>query len=123
MNGELAYNEKYVKTKIKSYKWKINTNFHNDKILKEDSHCVCLSVILIDSVLKMSKNYYPQAFVEEYKYIVKEKEVTGHITEDLETYSDEGNCDEENSDKENFIENVILKEQFWKYLFRRSNLY
>ena len=49
--------------------------------------------------------------------------MTGHITEDLETYSDEGNCDEENSDKENFIESVILKEQFWKYLFRRSNLY
>ena len=123
MNGEPAYNEKYVKTKIKSYKRKINTNFHNDKISKEDSHCACLSVILIDSVLKMSKNYYPQAFVEECKYIVKEKEVTGHITEDLETYSDEGNCDEESSDKENFIESVILKEQFWKYLFRRSNLY
>ena len=32
----------------------------------------------------MGKNYYPQVFLEEYKYIVKEKEVTWYITEDLE---------------------------------------
>ena len=29
---------------------------------KENCHCACLSVILIDSVCKMSKNYYPQVF-------------------------------------------------------------
>ena len=40
--------------------------------------------ILIDSVFKMAKNYYPHVFLEECKYIVKEKEVTRHITEDLE---------------------------------------
>ena len=47
-----VYNEKYIKTKIKSYDWKINTNFHNNKIPKEGSQCICLSVILIDSVYK-----------------------------------------------------------------------
>ena len=29
------YNEKYLETKIKSYKGKINANFHNNKIPKE----------------------------------------------------------------------------------------
>ena len=29
------YNEKYIKTKTKSYNGKINTNFHNNKIPKE----------------------------------------------------------------------------------------
>ena len=29
---------------------------------KEGSHCICLSVILIDSVFKIDKNYYPQVF-------------------------------------------------------------
>ena len=33
------YNEKYPKTKTKSYNWKINTNFHNNKIPKEGSQC------------------------------------------------------------------------------------
>ena len=31
--------------------------FHNNKIPKEGSQFVCLSVILIDSVFKTSKNY------------------------------------------------------------------
>ena len=47
---------------------------------KEGSHCICLSVILIDFVFKIGKNYYPQMFLEECKYIVKEKEVTRQIT-------------------------------------------
>ena len=36
------------------------------------SHCICLSIILIDSVLNMGKNYYPQLFLEECTYIFKE---------------------------------------------------
>ena len=41
-------NEKYLKTKIKSYNGKINTKFYNNKIPKEGSQGNCLSVILID---------------------------------------------------------------------------
>ena len=37
VNSELVYNEKYLKTEIKSYNGKSNTNFHNNKILKEGS--------------------------------------------------------------------------------------
>ena len=64
---------KYLKTKIKSYNEKINTNFQNNKISKEGSQCICLSVILIDSAYKKDKNFYPQVFLEEYKYVAKEK--------------------------------------------------
>ena len=53
-----VYNEKYLKAKIKSYNGKINTNLHNNKI-PEDSQCICLSVILFDSIYKKDKNYYP----------------------------------------------------------------
>ena len=31
-----VYNEKFIKTKTKSYNGKVNTNFHNNKITKED---------------------------------------------------------------------------------------
>ena len=37
---EPVYNEKYLKTKIKSYESKINTNFHNDEMPKEGSHSI-----------------------------------------------------------------------------------
>ena len=30
-------------------------DFHNNRMVKEGSHVVCLSVILIDSVFKMGK--------------------------------------------------------------------
>ena len=72
-DSEPMYNEKYLEANVKSYNEKINTNFHNNKILKESSQFICLSVILIDSVFRTGKNYYPQVFLEECKYVVKEK--------------------------------------------------
>ena len=55
-------NENYLRTKIKSYDEKIGTNFYDNKIPKEGSQCICLSVILVDSIFRISKNYYPQVF-------------------------------------------------------------
>ena len=72
-DSEPVYNEKYLKAKIKSYNGKTNTNFDNNKIPKEGSPYICLLVILINSVYRKDKNYYPQVFSEECKYFVKEK--------------------------------------------------
>ena len=49
--------KKYQKTKLKSYNGKISTNFKDNWIPKEGSDCICLSVILIDFVFKIGKNY------------------------------------------------------------------
>ena len=65
------YNGKYLKTKIKHYESKVCKNFDDDRIPKEGFHFICLSLILIDSVLKAGKSYYSQVFFEE--YIIKEK--------------------------------------------------
>ena len=48
MNSEPVHNKKYLKTKIKSFKGKINT--------KERYHCIYITVILIDSVYRKGKN-------------------------------------------------------------------
>ena len=83
---------------------KVNTN---DKIPKEGFQCICLSLILIDSVFRTGKNYYPQVFIEECKYVVKEKKMHEYITNDIEIFSDDSdkeNSDEENSNEENSIE-------------------
>ena len=58
------FDEKYLKAKIKSDNGKSNTNFHNNKIPKEGSQSICLSVILIDSVFRTGNNYCPQVFLE-----------------------------------------------------------
>ena len=61
--------DKYIKTKIKIYAGSIITNFHNKKMPKEKAPCKCLSIIMIDSVIKANKKYYPQTLLEECKYI------------------------------------------------------
>ena len=58
---------------MQSYNGKIDTNVHNNKIPKEGCQFICLSVILIDSVCRKDKNYYPQAFLEGFKYAVIKK--------------------------------------------------
>ena len=61
---------------------------------------------MIDSVFKACKNYYPQMFLEECKYVVKEKKIPEYIIDDIEFFfdSDKENSDEENSDDENYNE-------------------
>ena len=39
-DSEPVYNEKYLKIKIKSFKGKVKTNFHNDKI---GSYCMSIN--------------------------------------------------------------------------------
>ena len=68
-----ACNEKYINIKIKYCNGKINATFHKNKIPKEGSEYVCLSVILLDLVYKKDRNFYPQVFSEECKYVIKEK--------------------------------------------------
>ena len=79
---------------------KINTNFHNNKIPKEGSQCICLSVVLIDSVFRTGNNYYLQVFLEEFKYVVKEKKMSEYIIDETEI-PDKENSDKENSDEGN----------------------
>ena len=45
-DSQPVYNEKYLKAKIKFIEQKINTNFHDNRIHKEGSHCIYLSLIL-----------------------------------------------------------------------------
>ena len=47
--------DKYIKIKIKIYADSIITNFHNKKLPKEKAPCKCLSIIMIDSVIKANK--------------------------------------------------------------------
>ena len=39
---------------------------------------------MFDSVFRTAKNYYPQVFLEECKYVVKQKKMAEYITDDIE---------------------------------------
>ena len=89
LDSEPVYNEKYLKAKIKSCNEKINANYHNNKIPKEVFQFICLLVILIDTVFKTGKNYYPEVFLGECKYVVKEKEKPKYIADHMEICIDD----------------------------------
>ena len=76
--------DKYINTKIKTYAGSIITNFHNKKMPKEKATCKCLSIIVIDSVIKANKKYYPQTLLVECKYTQEKIKIEHFINEDLE---------------------------------------
>ena len=91
--------DKYIKTKIKIYADSIITNFQNKKLPKEKAPCKCLSIIMIDSVIKANKKYYLQTLLEECKDIQEKIKLENYINEDLENReSDSDSNDEAESD-------------------------
>ena len=77
-------NDKYIKTKTKSYGYKINTNFQGKKIPKGKASYKCLSLMMLDSIIRVSKMYYPQTLLEECKYEIKKNKIENLINDDLE---------------------------------------
>ena len=57
-DSELVHGDdvKYIKTKIQSYGKKVNTKFQDIKISKQNASYKCLSLIILDSVITVSKN-------------------------------------------------------------------
>ena len=99
-----VYNDddKYIKTNIKIYAGSMITNFHNKKILKEKAPCKCLSIIMLDSVIKANKKYYPQTLSEECKYVQEKIKIENFIDDDLEkSESDNDSKDETESNIDN----------------------
>ena len=90
-NTETTYgddDDKYIKTKIKTYKDSIITNFYNKKIPEETVPHKCLSIIILDSVIYAYEKYHPQTFLEECKYMKENMKSKNYIDMELESKSD-----------------------------------
>ena len=93
---------KYIKTKIKKYADCMITNFCNKKMLKEKTPCKFLSMIMLDSVIKANKKYYPQTLLEDCKYVQEKIKMENLINDDLEkSESDSGSNNETESHTDN----------------------
>ena len=63
---------KYLKAKVREFNGNIKTNFSGNNVPKENTYYTCIACITLDSVLKMNKKNYPQVYLEERKYKVKQ---------------------------------------------------
>ena len=69
---------------------------------KEKAPCKCLSITMLDSVIKANKKYYPQTLLEECKNIQEKIKIENHIDDDLEkSQSDSDSINETESDIDN----------------------
>ena len=93
--------DKYINTKIKIYAGSIITNFHNKKMPKEKVPCRCLSIVMIDSVIRINKKYQPQTLLEECKYIQEKTKIENYINEDLKDSESGSDNNETESDIDN----------------------
>ena len=97
--------DKYIKTKRKTYKNYITTNFYNKKgskkVLEEKIPHECLSIIILESVLYAYEKQHPQIFLEECKYAKRYIKTKNYIDKELKSESDSDSNSDSNSDTNN----------------------
>ena len=91
-----------IKAKIKSYGDKVNANFQGKKIRKENPSYKCLSLVMLDSVVRVSKKQYPQTLLEECKYEMKKTKMENLINDDLDLSSSDDETDNESDNETDF---------------------
>ena len=79
-----VYDEKYIKAKVKVYNGVIKTNILGNEVPKEGVHYSCTVCINIDSVMNVDEKIYPQVYLEECKYKIKNKKMPEFIDAQLE---------------------------------------
>ena len=79
----------YLVAKLKIFNKLNRTTFTNNAIPIEKDHYICIPVIDIDSVLKIDKRAYPQAYLEQRKYKLKKRKIVNYIDDEIiDEYSD-----------------------------------
>ena len=93
-NTETTYgdDDKYIKTRIKTCRDSIITNFYNKsgskEIPEEKVPHKGLLIIILDSVIYAYEKYHLQTFLEECKYAKEKTKTNNYIDEELKSESD-----------------------------------
>ena len=83
-HSQPIYENKYLKAKVREFDGSIKTNFLVNNLPKENTYYACISCITIDSIIKMKKKNYPQVYLEECKYKVRNIHTARFINIELE---------------------------------------
>ena len=54
---------------------KVSTNFQGKKVPKENASYKWLSLIILDSVIRVNEKYYPQTLLEECKCVIRKNKM------------------------------------------------
>ena len=83
LNDLPVYDDRYIKTKIKTYGDKVYTNFRGLSVPKDDIECESLTVISIESLLVYENKYFWQIDLDKCYYNIAKKQMTDYLDENL----------------------------------------
>ena len=67
----------------------------------ENASYKCFTLIILDSIIRVNKKYYPQTLLEECKYVIRKNKMKNRTNDDLDlTLSDESEGDSDESSDE-----------------------
>ena len=96
--------DKYLVAKLKIFSRINRATFTNNIIPIGRNHYICIPAIDIDSVLKIDKRVYPQAYLEQCKYKLKKRKHVNFIDDEI---IDDGIIDD-SYDSDNKNENDFI---------------
>ena len=83
LNALPVYDDRYRKTKIRTYGHKIYTNFCDSNVSEDDIEYKCFTVISIVSLLVYDKKYYLRVYLDNYAYKILKKQMTDYLDKNL----------------------------------------
>ena len=89
----------YLVVKLKIFTGINRITFINNSIPIERNHYICIPAIDIDSVPKIDKRAYPQAYLEQCKYKIKKRKIVNYIDDEII---------DENSDIDDAIDSYVV---------------
>ena len=90
---------KYLVAKLKIFAGINKTTFINNSIPIEKNHYICIPAIDIDSVLKIDKRAYRQAYLEQCKYKLQKRKIVNYIDDEI---------NDEDSDVDDAIDSYVV---------------
>ena len=83
LNALPVYDDRYIKTKIRTYGDKVYTNVRGLSMLEDDIECEPFTVISIDSLLVYDNKYYLQVYLDNCAYKIVSKQMTDYLDDNL----------------------------------------
>ena len=84
-----VYDDRYIKTKIRTYGDKVYTNFRDLNVPEDGAECEFFIIFFIDSLLGYENKYYLQIYLEDCAYKIVDKQIIDCLDDNrFESYKD-----------------------------------
>ena len=83
LNALSVYDDRYIKTKIRTYRDKVYTNFHGLNVPEDDIECESFTGISINSLFVYENKYYLQVYLDNCSYKIVNKQMTDYLDDNF----------------------------------------